>query len=203
MDALALLHADHHLIEWLIEEYEQLSPDAHRARGRVVNRFRSELAVHLGLCEQIFYPTVRKLLPDLDDLLLEQLAAVRAMSKVSVELGRLEQTDLRYQQQALVLFRSARRHLAVEADHLLPRVGSRLAPEVLDDLGQRLSSRRASLVAAHPIDDPSIPTRALALAAETRAFTTALMVGTVAILLRASPARRADAADKESALERS
>ena len=147
MDAISFLQSEHPMLSWLADEFEEMPTSAHEARATVVRRFRTDLGVHLALCEQLFYPATRALLPKLDGMVLDQLGAVWVMGQLSSEIGDLEEHDPQFEPKLSVLLKRVERHLIAAEDHLFPAVRAAMDPSDLDDLGQRLQQLRSVLVA--------------------------------------------------------
>ena len=70
-DAIVLLKADHKEIKSLFRKFEQAGENATKAKGELVRRIIELLTVHTYLENELSYPEVRRLLPDLEDDVLE------------------------------------------------------------------------------------------------------------------------------------
>jgi len=70
-DAIVLLKADHKEIRRLFREFENAGENADRTRERLVEKILEALTVHTYIENEVMYPEVRKLLPDLEDDVLE------------------------------------------------------------------------------------------------------------------------------------
>ena len=75
MDAIALLMDDHKRVKGLFEEFKKFedSPDGEfdNLKQELIDAACAELKIHAQVEEEIFYPTVRRALPDEDALLNE------------------------------------------------------------------------------------------------------------------------------------
>ena len=70
-DAIVHLKDDHKEIRRLFREFEQAGDDAHKTQGRLVDQIIELLTVHTYIENEVMYPRVRTLLPDLEDDVLE------------------------------------------------------------------------------------------------------------------------------------
>jgi len=78
-DAIVLLRHDHKQIKRLFREFEQAGERATKTKGSIVAKIIEALTVHTYLENEVMYPEVRGLLPELEDAPAEALP----------ELGRL------------------------------------------------------------------------------------------------------------------
>jgi hemerythrin superfamily protein len=70
-DAIVQLKDDHKEIKRLFREFEQAGDNATTTKGRLAKRILEELTVHTYLENEVMYPEVRKLLPEVEDDVLE------------------------------------------------------------------------------------------------------------------------------------
>src|SRR4029453_4232398 len=70
-DAIVMLKEDHTRVKKLFREFEQTGKNANQTRNRIVSRILEELTVPTYLENEVLYPEVRRLVPDLEDDILE------------------------------------------------------------------------------------------------------------------------------------
>ena len=87
-DAIVLLKNDHKEIRRLFREFEQAGEDATRTKGRLVDQIIELLTVHTYIENEVMYPRVRELLPDLEDDVLESYEEHHVADVLVMELAR-------------------------------------------------------------------------------------------------------------------
>jgi hemerythrin superfamily protein len=70
-DAIVLLKADHKEIRRLFREFEATGAKAVKQKARLVGQIIELLTVHTYIENEVMYPEVRALLPELEDDVLE------------------------------------------------------------------------------------------------------------------------------------
>src|SRR4051812_47550694 len=66
-DAIVLLKEDHKEIKKAFREFEKAGDGATKHKGEVVKRIIELLTVHTYIENEVMYPEVRRLVPDLED----------------------------------------------------------------------------------------------------------------------------------------
>src|SRR5438874_8530155 len=110
-DAIALLKADHRTVKQLFKEFNAAGERAYASRRRIVDKIITELSIHAGIEETVFYPQVRKRVPDSDDEILESLEEHHIVKTTLAELAKMEPKDERYQAKVTVLIESVEHHI--------------------------------------------------------------------------------------------
>lgn len=77
----------------MFKEFHGAGDDAIQAKGRIVARIIEELAVHTYLENECMYPEVRKLLPDLEDDVLESYEEHHFADVLCAELFAMDADD--------------------------------------------------------------------------------------------------------------
>jgi hemerythrin superfamily protein len=85
-DVIALIKADHAVVNQLFTRYGDLGPGALKSRRQVAERVIKELSVHAAVEEQILYPTVRTAIPNGERLVDEALDEHQSMKDVLIEI---------------------------------------------------------------------------------------------------------------------
>ena len=143
-DAIKLLKSDHEEVDALFKDYESKKEDAKPSdKQKLAMQICRALTVHATIEEEIFYPAVRRLDADIQDLVEE--AAVEHQSLKDI-IGRLEAappTDPLYDAGVKVLSEYVKHHVKEEENELFPKVRS--SDIDLDALGEKLLARKAEL----------------------------------------------------------
>jgi hemerythrin superfamily protein len=142
-DALVLLKQDHKTVEQLFKKYEKTT--APQERRTLVDRIVRELSVHAAIEEQVFYPTVRTAMPDLNDDVLEGLEEHHVVKWTLDELADLPADEERFHPKVTVLIEMVRHHVEEEEQELFPAIREAMGRKPLQELGAELE--RAKLTA--------------------------------------------------------
>ena len=70
-DAIVLLREDHKEVRRVFKEFQKAGDDAKATKQRLVDKMIELLTVHTYIENEVMYPRVRELLPDLEDDVLE------------------------------------------------------------------------------------------------------------------------------------
>lgn len=70
-DAIVILKGDHSQIRKLFADFRAAGEDATKTKGKIATRIIEELTVHTFLENEVIYPKVRQLMPELEDDVLE------------------------------------------------------------------------------------------------------------------------------------
>jgi hemerythrin superfamily protein len=151
MDALTLLKADHDKVKKLIKEFEKLHEDESEDEAEeVAQQICKELTVHAALEEEIFYPEVRSAIGDED--ILDESEVEHAVAKNLIEQIESGEGDEKYAAKVSVLGEITLHHIEEEQKTLFPKV--KKAKDLdLDELGQRLMSRKQELMSEMGMED--------------------------------------------------
>ncbi|MGZ4459668.1 MAG: hemerythrin domain-containing protein [Nocardioidaceae bacterium] len=137
-DAIVLLKDDHKDIRKVFNEFEKAGDQAHVAKGRLVDRMIELLTVHTYIENELMYPRVRELLPDLEDDVLESYEEHHVADLLVVELAALKPTDERFTAKTTVLIESVRHHMDEEEQEWFPQVRKGLGRKALQELGAEM-----------------------------------------------------------------
>ena len=153
-DAIVFLKDEHKQMKKVFREFEKKKADA-EARGRIVRQMIELLTIHTYLENEIMYPEVRKLLPDLEDDVLESYEEHHVADVLCLELWALDPADEHYPAKTTVLIENVEHHMSEEEDDWFPKVRDGLSRAQLQDIGQRMIDARPKA--------PRKPTEPLAL----------------------------------------
>jgi iron-sulfur cluster repair protein YtfE (RIC family) len=143
-DAIVLLKDDHKQIKHLFREFEQAGERATKSKGSIVEKIITELTVHTYLENEVMYPEVRKLLPALEDDVLESYEEHHVADVLCVELSMLSPDDERYEAKTKVLIENVEHHIAEEEEDWFPKVREGLGRKQLQVLGEQMLALRKS-----------------------------------------------------------
>ena len=75
-DAIVMLKNDHKEIRGVFREFEKAGDNALKTKGRLVDKIIELLTVHTYIENEVMYPRVRELVPELEDDVLVHAAAI-------------------------------------------------------------------------------------------------------------------------------
>ena len=141
-DAIVHLKDDHKEIRRLFREFEKAGEGAHKTQGRLVDRMIELLTVHTYIENEVMYPRVRKLLPELEDDVLESYEEHHVADVLVMELATMKPDDERFRAKTMVLIENVRHHIEEEEEEWFPQVREGLGRKVLQDLGAEMIAAR-------------------------------------------------------------
>jgi iron-sulfur cluster repair protein YtfE (RIC family) len=136
-DAIVILRADHKEVRALFAEFEKASTTKPR-KGAIVKKVIELLTVHTYIENEVMYPEVRRLLPDLEDDILESYEEHHVADVLVMELAALKPGDERFEAKTTVLIENVRHHMQEEEQDWFPKVREGLSRTQLRELGDRL-----------------------------------------------------------------
>ena len=141
MEATQLLSKQHRKVESLFRKLERKNPDAETLLTDLAN----DLAAHMAIEQEIFYPAVR----NVDESLLLESYEEHALAEVA--LKRLLATDPQddaFKARVTALKELIQHHVKEEEEELFPQVQKKLDEESLNELGKRMRKRFDEVVEA-------------------------------------------------------
>jgi hemerythrin-like domain-containing protein len=141
-DAIVLLKNDHKEIRRLFAQFEKAGDNAEATKGALVKKMIELLTVHTYLENEVMYPAVRRLLPDLEEDILESYEEHHVADVLVTELMLLSPGDERFDAKTTVLIENVRHHIAEEEDDWFPKVRSGLGRKQLQELGATMEQKR-------------------------------------------------------------
>jgi hemerythrin superfamily protein len=136
-DAITILRADHKEVRALFREFEKSSTTRTR-QGSIVTKVIELLTVHTYIENEIMYPEVRRLLPELEDDVLESYEEHHVADVLVMELAAMKPSDERFHAKTTVLIENVRHHMDEEESEWFPKVREGLGRKTLGELGERL-----------------------------------------------------------------
>jgi hemerythrin-like domain-containing protein len=141
-DAIVLLKNDHKEIRRLFREFEQAGEDATTTKGRLVDQIIELLTVHTYIENEVMYPRVRELLPDLEDDVLESYEEHHVADVLVMELYGMKPDAERFDAKTTVLIESVRHHIDEEEEDWFPKVRDGLGRKRLQEIGAEMEKAR-------------------------------------------------------------
>lgn len=140
-DAIVILKDDHKEVTKLFTEFEKKTSNTQRKRA-TVRDVLSKLTVHTYLENEVMYPEVRRLVPDLETAILESYEEHHVVDVLSGELVAMDEKDERYFPKFTVLMENVRHHVKEEEDEWFPVVRDSLTRAQLREIGMRMQELR-------------------------------------------------------------
>ena len=142
-DAIVFLKEEHKQMKRVFREFEKNKDDAGR-RGDIVRRMIELLTVHTYLENEIMYPEVRRLLPQVEDDVLESYEEHPVADVLCQELWSMDPAEEHYPAKTTVLIENVEHHMEEEEQEWFPKVRDGVGRKALQDMGQRMIDRRPS-----------------------------------------------------------
>jgi hemerythrin superfamily protein len=137
-DAIVLLREDHKEIRRVFREFQKAGKNDTGAHGRLVDEMIELLTVHTYIENEVMYPRVRELLPDLEDDVLESYEEHHVADVLVMELAAMSPTDERFVAKTTVLIENVTHHMDEEESEWFPQVREGLGRKQLQELGAEL-----------------------------------------------------------------
>lgn len=137
-DAIVLLKNDHQEIRKVFSAFEKAGDDAHAAKGKLVDRMIELLTVHTYIENEVMYPRVRELLPELEDDVLESYEEHHVADVLVVELAAMKPDAERFTAKTTVLIENVTHHMDEEEQDWFPKVREGLGRKTLQEIGAEM-----------------------------------------------------------------
>src|SRR3989337_1997870 len=134
-DAIVMLKNDHKEILRAFRDFEKAGDGALKTKGRLVDRIIELLTVHTYIENEVMYPRVRELLPELEDDVLESYEEHHVADVLVLELAAMKPDDERFTAKTTVLIENVRHHMEEEEEEWFPKVREGLGRKVLQQRG--------------------------------------------------------------------
>jgi hemerythrin superfamily protein len=141
-DAIALLRADHALVEDLFSQFEKARED--KRKQSLAIRICMELKIHTTIEEEIFYPATREVLPKEEDLLDEAKVEHDSAKELIAQIESGQPSDDLWEAKVTVLSEYIKHHVKEEQTEMFPKV--RKTKLDLKALGEQLLARKQQLM---------------------------------------------------------
>jgi hemerythrin-like domain-containing protein len=141
-DAIVMLKNDHKEILGVFKDFEKAGDGALKTKGRLVDRMIELLTVHTYVENEVMYPRVRELVPDLEDDVLESYEEHHVADVLVTELSVMKPEDERFTAKTTVLIENVRHHIEEEETEWFPQVRAALGRRTLQELGEEMAEAR-------------------------------------------------------------
>jgi hemerythrin superfamily protein len=143
-DAIVLLKNDHKEVKKLFRQFERAGDTATAQKGEIVSRIIELLTMHTYIENEVMYPEVRKLLPDLDDDVLESYEEHHVADVLCLELYAMRPDNEHFDAKATVLIENVEHHIGEEEQDWFPKVRDGLTRKQLQEIGARMDQLKKS-----------------------------------------------------------
>jgi hemerythrin superfamily protein len=141
-DAIVMLKEDHKEIHRLFREFQAAGERAVKKKGKIVSDILRALTVHTYIENEVMYPEVRALLPDVEDDVLESYEEHHVADVLCAELAGMPADAERFDAKATVLIEIVTHHIEEEEQDWFPKVRASLGRKQLQEIGARLEEAR-------------------------------------------------------------
>jgi hemerythrin-like domain-containing protein len=137
-DAIVLLKQDHKEILKTFKDFQNAGDEAYKTKGDLVDKMIELLTVHTYIENEVMYPRVRDLLPELEDDVLESYEEHHVADVLVMELAAMQPTDERFTAKTTVLIENVTHHIEEEEDEWFPEVREGLGRKTLQEIGAEM-----------------------------------------------------------------
>lgn len=137
-DAIVLLKKDHQEIRKLFRDFQGAGEKATARKGQIVKKLIELLTIHTYIENEVMYPRVRELLPELEDDVLESYEEHHVADVLVTELYAMKATDERFDAKTTVLIENVTHHMDEEEKDWFPKVRDGLGRKALQAMGEDL-----------------------------------------------------------------
>ena len=141
-DAIVMLKNDHKEIEKAFRAFEKAGDKAVKEKERVVKKIIELLTVHTYIENEVMYPRVRDLMPEVEDDVLESYEEHHVADLLVMELVTMKPKDERFDAKTTVLIENVRHHIEEEEQEWFPQVREKLGRKQLQDIGAEIEQAR-------------------------------------------------------------
>ena len=141
-DAIVILKDEHQQIRKTFREFEKAGDNAKKRQQELVDRIIELLTVHTYIENEVMYPRVRDLLPDLEDDVLESYEEHHVADVLVMELASMQAGDERFVAKTTVLIENVEHHMGEEETEWFPQVRKGLGRKQLQEIGAEMLRAR-------------------------------------------------------------
>ncbi len=154
-DAIDLILEDHATVDELFGRFEASleGPDASERAG-LARRMVEELRLHAAMEEEVFYPAVRSVLADGDQLVEESLREHQDVKQLLADLEGMSPNEARFDGTVMRLISEVRHHVNEEESEILPKLRTAIGASQLVELGARMQQAKRSRGAVATSESP-------------------------------------------------
>jgi len=141
-DAIVVLKDEHKQIRKAFRAFEDAGERAEVRKGQLVDRIIELLTIHTYIENEVMYPRVRELLPEVEDDVLESFEEHHVADVLVMELAAMTPSDERFDAKTTVLIESVEHHMEEEEQEWFPKVREGLGRKVLQEIGADMIEKR-------------------------------------------------------------
>ena len=141
-DAIVVLKADHKEIRSLFRKFQAAGDKAVKKKSKIVGQIIELLTVHTYIENEVMYPEVCALLPELKEDVLESYEEHHVADVLCMELVGMPAGAERFDAKASVLIENVTHHIEEEEQDWFPKVRAGLGRKQLQELGAKLEQAR-------------------------------------------------------------
>ncbi|HSP54499.1 MAG TPA: hemerythrin domain-containing protein [Dehalococcoidia bacterium] len=146
-DANTMLRKDHRRVKELFRRFE--NTEDKREQKAIADQAIFELDIHSRLEEEIYYPAVRKMSGDVDEIMNEAEEEHHVVDVLMQELLKMEPSDPMFAAKFTVMSENVEHHIDEEESEMLPKAAE-LGMSKMEDLGARMERRKQELMRGTP-----------------------------------------------------
>ena len=137
-DAIVILKHDHTVVRKLFVDFQRAGAGATVAKGKLAKRIIEELTVHTYIENEVMYPEVRTLMPEVQDDVLESYEEHHVADVLCMELFAMTPEAERFDAKMSVLIEIVTHHMDEEEQDWFPKVRKGLGRKQLQEIGARM-----------------------------------------------------------------
>ncbi|SIR71349.1 hemerythrin domain-containing protein [Micromonospora avicenniae] len=143
-DAIVLLKEDHKEMRRLFKAFQDAEEGPASQRSKLVGQIIEALTVHTYLENEVMYPEIRRLVPDVEDDILESYEEHHVADVLCAELFAMDAEDEHFNAKTTVLIENVLHHVEEEEQEWFPKVRDALGRKELQEIGARMVEMRAA-----------------------------------------------------------
>jgi hemerythrin-like domain-containing protein len=141
-DAIVLLKDEHKQIKKAFRDFQKAGEKAYAEKGKIVDRIIELLTVHTYIENEVMYPQIRELLPDVEDDVLESYEEHHVADLLVLELSLMKPDNDRFTAKTTVLIENVLHHIEEEEEEWFPKVREGVGRKKLQELGEEMLEKR-------------------------------------------------------------
>jgi len=126
----------------LFRDFQGAGENATATKGKIAKRIIEELTAHTYLENEVMYPQVRALMPELENDVLESYEEHHVADVLCMELSAMAHGAERFDAKMSVLIENVTHHMQEEEQDWFPKVRKGLRRTTLQELGARIVELR-------------------------------------------------------------
>lgn len=143
-DAIVVLKGDHQKVRKLFRDFQGTGENAIATKGKIAKRIIEELTIHTYLENEVMYPQVRALMPEVENDVLESYEEHHVVDVLCMELSAMAPDAERFDAKMSVLIENVTHHMKEEEEDWFPKVRKGLRRTTLQELGARMVKLRST-----------------------------------------------------------